>query len=255
MLSILTLNLRYQNPADGFNDFEHRAGSIIQCLHGEMPDLIGFQEITDDMLGIMRSAMPEYTFIGHGRNVNRHGEHNSIAFRTERFSLYTSGTFWLSYTPESPGSRFAGQGTIPRICTWAVLEYLPDGMCIAHYNTHLDHEYEKIRKLEFEVIMNHMSSTKLEYGVPVFLTGDFNMTPEESLYQEIFNFERISLADVTCDIAPTYHGFGKAATKKIDYIFTDQQNAQGVLSVRRIYNKEGKGYLSDHDGIRVDWEL
>lgn len=254
MISLLTLNLRYNNPSDGENSFENRIDIIRDRINLEMPDLIGFQELKDGMLEIMEHIMPEYTFIGVGRDQDLSGERTSIAYRTKYFKLNSHETFWLSNTPDEPGSRFPGQCALPRICTWAMLEYLPDKVSVIHYNTHLDHHNPAIRKLEVEVILKHMAAVKSKHDVPVILSGDFNMTPEEPLYGLLQSGE-FPLVDVTSSIDSTFHGFGKEERKKIDYIFTDEKTARMVTSVRKISEEREGVYLSDHDGIRVDLEL
>ena len=255
MLSIITFNLRYHNLGDGKNAFLCRVATILRCLSDEKPDLIGFQEMTDEMLPVMRSGMPDYTFVGHGREVDLHGEHACIAFRTDRFILNSSKTFWLSPSPDKPGSRFEGQNNIPRICTYAILEYIPYKIQIAHYNTNLDYMSTEIRKLELDLILSYMADKRQTNGLPVFFTGDFNMTPEDPIYNSIMKFNRLPLIDVTQEILSTFHDFGRIEPKKIDYIFTDIHTAQGIKSARSIYKEKDGVYLSDHDAVRIDWEL
>lgn len=252
MISLLTLNLRYHNTSDGENSFENRIDIIRDCISREMPDLIGFQELKNGMLGTMERIMPEYTFIGVGRDSDLGGERTSIAYRTKYFNLLSHETFWLSNTPDKPGSRFPGQGVLPRICTWAMLEYLPERLCLVHYNTHLDHQSAEIRKLEVDLILNQMAAIKSKHDVPVLLSGDFNMTPQEPLYRDILLSGEFPLVDVTSSIDSTFHGFGKVTRKKIDYIFTDERTARRVTGVKKVSEERDGVYLSDHDGIRID---
>lgn len=255
MLSIITFNLRYHNLEDGKNAFMCRATSILRSLAEEKPDLIGFQEMTDEMIPVMKNGMPDYTFIGHGREVDLHGEHTCIAFRTDRFILNSSKTFWLSPSPDEPGSKFEGQNRIPRICTCAMLEYIPYKIQIAHYNTHLDHMSAEIRKLELDLILNYIADNRTTKCHHVLFTGDFNMTPDEPQYKDIMQFDRLPLAEVTQEILSTFHDFGRIKPKKIDYIFTDTLTAQGIKSAKAIHKEKDGVYLSDHDAIRVDLEL
>ena len=255
MLSIITFNLRYHNLEDGKNAFMCRATSILSSLAEEKPDMIGFQEMTDEMLPVMKNGMPDYTFVGHGREADLHGEHTCIAFRTDRFILNSSKTFWLSPSPDEPGSRFEGQNRIPRICTCAMLEYIPSGIQIALYNTHLDHLSAEIRKHELDLILNYIADNRRTKCHHVFFIGDFNMTPEEPQYKDIMQFDRLPLTEVTQEILSTFHDFGRIKAKKIDYIFTDITTAQGIKSARAIHKEKDGVYLSDHDAVCVDWEL
>jgi len=57
--------------------------------------------------------------IGAGRDDGKtKGEYSAILYRRERFEVEQGGTFWLSDTPEVPGSITWGNACT-RICTWA----------------------------------------------------------------------------------------------------------------------------------------
>ncbi len=254
MASIMTLNLRYDKADDGINAFGKRVPLIRECLVRENPDIICFQEMTDSMLGAVMGMLPGYAFVGCGREKDLHGEHNSIAFRTGRFTLYQAGTFWLSDTPDASGSRFPDQGSIPRICTWVLLADVMRQRGIACFNTHLHHQSAHIRKLQVDVVLARMAGVLAQYPVPAFLCGDFNLEPSDSLYQDILSGSFVSLVDASAGVNDTFHGFGKVVPKKIDYIFANAKAADGILSARAVRQKSGGVYLSDHDAVVLKWE-
>jgi len=125
-----------------------------------MPDLVGFQEVLHDQLQFLEKQLPEYRWIGCGRDDGfASGEYcpifyNGTLFRARftppspQFPLNctysspsqaeTAGTFWLSETPWTPGSRSWG-ASLPRICTWVVLSHISSNRRFAVFNTHLDH--------------------------------------------------------------------------------------------------------------------
>jgi len=71
------------------------------------------------------------------------GEWNTILYRKERFDLVSSGTFWLTDTPNTI-SKLEGI-TYNRICTWAVLKDKVANIEIMLCNTHLDHQSDEAR--------------------------------------------------------------------------------------------------------------
>ena len=120
---VLTYNIRYSagdvDSAD--NNWPARREALAQLVENERPEVVGFQEVLPDQLTWLRGRFPAYEFIGVGRNANGDGEASPVAFLKERFSVVTNGTFWLSTTPDTPGSKSWG-AAFPRVCTYAVLK-------------------------------------------------------------------------------------------------------------------------------------
>ena len=70
-MKIVTWNLRcIWSGYDGIYSFVHRAGIIYDKIMMEMPDVIGFQEVTVDSLQLMKRMLPEYEFFGSFREEN-----------------------------------------------------------------------------------------------------------------------------------------------------------------------------------------
>ena len=103
-MKIVTFNVRFNNPNDGEYSFEHRKEEIIRRIQAEQPDVIGFQEIRDDMQPWLEEHMPEYVWVGHGRTTELTGEHCPVVYRKDKFKLRNFQCFWLSDTPNIPGS-------------------------------------------------------------------------------------------------------------------------------------------------------
>lgn len=86
----------------------------------------------------LTAALPEYDYVGVGRDDGeRGGEFSPVFFRKDRFSVLNSGTFWLSETPTCP--LRAGTPACRRVCTYAQLFDKQEQKAFFHYNTHLDH--------------------------------------------------------------------------------------------------------------------
>ena len=119
-----------------------------------------------------RGSVPKkFGFIGCGRNADGGGEAAPVAFLKDRFSVGTNGTFWLSTTPDVPGSKSWG-AKYPRICTYAVLEDVATGRTFAFANTHTDHRSEMAREKGMLLVIERMK--EFSGDAPVVFVGDHN---------------------------------------------------------------------------------
>lgn len=239
-MKVCTFNIRVDNASDGVNVFSGRTPLISEMLSRENLDIIGFQEVRPHMFKWLSDNLDGYTLVGCGRECDRDGEGTPIAFKSDKFYLYSFDTFWLSPTPSIPGSRFLrDQSGCPRVCSVAVLVDKESHELIRIYNTHLDHVGEKARQQGMRVVRKRMEKdNKLYHDTKVILMGDFNAYPDSPFLSEIEE-----LTDVTSHIPVTFHCYGrKEAFGKIDYIYTNMK-AENV----RILNDKREGvYLSDH---------
>ncbi|MBP7636804.1 MAG: endonuclease/exonuclease/phosphatase family protein, partial [Kiritimatiellae bacterium] len=242
-------------------------------------DLIGLQEAQanqiDDMLARMGAA---WAYVGVGREDGmRGGEHSCIFYKKERFEVLKSGTFWLSETPEVPGSK-SWATACPRVCTWADMKDLKTGKTFVCFNTHLDHMSKEARRNGMALILARMA--RYAQGRPVLLTGDMNAMPEKrpadtAVVQADFNragpkdpqatggpylIATANLRD-SFDISRTPHagpiktfsGFKYVAHPEgqpIDYIFVSA--GIHVLSHATIDDSENQLYPSDHFPVVAD---
>ena len=105
-LTVMTLNMRYDNPEDGANNWRFRRERIAELIRSEAVDLLGTQEVLANQFDDLQALLPGYRAVGVGREDGaRAGEFNAVFFRSDRFELLDSGVFWLSENPETPGSK------------------------------------------------------------------------------------------------------------------------------------------------------
>lgn len=258
MISILTLNLRIEAILDGIHTFTRRKPGLLRCLTDERPDVLGFQEMTERMLAAFQEGLPTYGLIGEANKPHGKREYNTIAYRLDTLTLLKTETFWLSPTPDVPGSRFLIQSPDARTCTWAEFRHNATGVRFRYFNTHLDHLSPSARAKGLLVIFEHIATLQQQEKLPIFLGGDFNFTPRSPLYGLLREY-RIGdqpLVDLSRLLPTTFHWFGKLKRPfKLDYVFTDADTASGLFEVRVLrYNDEGS-YLSDHDAVRMDWDI
>lgn len=243
-IKIMSFNIRVEADCDGINHQKNRRSRILATLQREAPDLVGFQEASDDARAWLSSVLTEYTLVGCGRLANYTGEGAPLAFRRDRFELIKLECFMLSDTPAIPGSRYedSDQSGCPRIATAAVLKHRASGECFLYINTHTDHVGVKARILASRDLLAYIKKA----GLPTLLTGDFNAEPDSEEIRMLAD----AMTDVTCGLSGTFHHFGRkekgVPPDKIDYIFTtlpaDPARAYAVADI-----PDGNGlYTSDH---------
>lgn len=182
-LSVLTFNIRFGSADDGPNAWPLRRDAVIAVIRGTptpnqpAPDLVGLQEALAFQLDEILAALPEYAAIGVGRDDGlREGEFSPILYRKDRLRPRASGTRWLSDTPDKPGSRSWGN-TIPRIYTWAELDWTPTNATEARrflvINTHWDHQSEPSRRESAAAIAAFAAQGNRVF-LPQIIMGDFN---------------------------------------------------------------------------------
>ncbi|MBQ8397587.1 MAG: endonuclease/exonuclease/phosphatase family protein [Clostridia bacterium] len=245
-LKVFTFNLRTETTVDGDNIFWNRTGRIQELLAAEKPDLIGFQEVTDKMRDWLRTSLPGYTVLGCGRGKDYRGESMALAYRTDDFELIGLEQFWLSPTPDQPGTRFSGdQSSCPRMVTDVTLKHHDAEELIRFYNTHLDHKGAVARLLGATQLMQAIS----QWGGKFVLTGDFNALPETVEMQTITSCKYLPIIDATALLGGTFHNFGrKEKPSKIDYIFTNADCDPAESQIIEDIPVNGI-YLSDHNPV------
>lgn len=263
-LKVVSYNIRYGAAPDGPDHWENRKGEVARLLREHEADVVGLQEALRGQLDDLASMVQGYGEIGVGRNDGKtKGEYAAILYRKDRFSVVESGTFWLSDTPETPGSRSWGN-RITRICTWARLRDEPTGRTFYVFNTHLDHESQPSRERSVDLIARRIAE-RPHAADPVVVTGDFNagesnpairrLTLAEPSHDAAGRGQAPFLLDTFRVVHPdepdasTFNNFGKpgATRDKIDYIFV--QPGTRVISAGIDRRSTDGRFPSDHYAV------
>ena len=222
-IKVMSFNLRVEAPAhDGINDLPNRKGRILDAINEEAPDLIGFQEARDGMRAWLRDTLSDYVVVGCGRYGDYRGESAPLAFRKDKFEMISMDTFWLSSTPKTPASTYAGsdQSECPRIATAVVLKPIESNQLLLFINTHTDHLGSMSRTLASAQLLEYAS----QKGLATVITGDFNATPDTCEMKMMTSSKAFAMVDATALVGPTFHAFGTVPAEKrvkIDYVFTN----------------------------------
>jgi endonuclease/exonuclease/phosphatase family metal-dependent hydrolase len=251
-IKVMTLNVRFDNPDDSLNAWSQRQKVVSQFLTSEKPDILGMQEVLWHQYELLDSVLSDYASVGVGRNDGaRDGEMNPVFFRKDRFDLVRTITFWLSETPEVPGTTSWGS-SLPRIVTWLELVDRNNHQHFFCFNTHFAHDSDSARLISSRILLREVEKIAGEF--PFVITGDFNMLPISPGYIILTgpNESVPALKDsyFTSERKPsgpdfTFNGFSDSpGSGRIDYIFI--KNGIKVLDHSTIIKKENNIFISDH---------
>jgi len=260
-LRMMTYNIRFDNPADGVHAWPNRKELVASVIRFHKADIIGVQEALEYQIQDLMELLPGYDWVGVGRNEDGGGEFSAILYRSSVVAVKAAQTFWLSESPDEPGSK-SWDSSLPRIATWAHFVTSSDGRELFVLNTHFDHRGEQARLESARLLKEQVS--KLANGLPVIVMGDLNATSEQPplvLLSDTPLSDGRSLRDgFFHSIVPhhgpasTWTGFTKiAADRRIDYIFASEDLPIHYHAI--LTDKLEDRYPSDHLPVLVEVEL
>jgi endonuclease/exonuclease/phosphatase family metal-dependent hydrolase len=174
VLKVMTFNVRFgSSTGPGDNVWENRQNIVIDLIRKYSPHVVGCQEVLKDQFTDMQRGLASagYASLGEGRKGGHNDEHMAIFYRADALRLREAGSFWLSETPELPGSQSWGSAC-PRMVTWARFAYLDGDDEFYFFNTHFDHVSELARRMSACLVLRRTSD--LRDATAVVLVGDFN---------------------------------------------------------------------------------
>ena len=246
-IKVMSYNIRLSSgtiKADSIYHWEHRKQASLNLMHEENPTVFGLQEACPDQMDYMVENLPEYGYIGVGRDDGkRKGEFMSIFYKKEEVEFIDGGTFWLSETPEKVSQGW--DAACRRTCTWTRMRMKATGDEFIYLNTHLDHRGAKAQEESIKLIIERIKPY-LDEELPIFLTADFNLSPDSPFIaplREVMDDAR-DAADET-DHRGTFNGWNEIKEPVIiDHIFL--KNAE-AYSFKVLCDKNyGAPLISDH---------
>ena len=273
-LKIMTFNIKY-DYGDGsdpeiswdcssLDSPSDRRDRVVNVIGDYMPDILGVQEMLTSQLTYLQNsgALSSYGYYGVGRDdgVNS-GERSGIFYNASLLSLVNAGEFWLSDTPQTPGTTFNGNGGDKhnsRIATWVVLQDLsnPARQYFA-VDTHWSLDGQA--RLESGSLIHRMIE-ELSGGLPVIVMGDLNECHGDAGCQALLGSDgdAVQLADAYDESGSpqgiTSHGWlGGVEGERIDHILCSEGDFSVVPgSGDIIRTKFEYGYPSDHYAVTVE---
>ena len=145
-LNVMTFNIRYNTKNDSLNAWPYRKDNAASQVLFHNVHILGVQEALHEQMMDMGQSLSRFKFTGVGRDDGKtKGEYSAIFYDTTRLTLAESKTFWLSLTPEVPGSR-GWDANITRIVTWARFRDTRTKKLFFVFNTHFDHIGQEARR-------------------------------------------------------------------------------------------------------------
>ena len=259
MIKVMSFNIRYGLAEDGENHWDRRKSFALARIQAFAPDLLGLQECRDDaQADFVKTHLPACHFYG----VHREGEGGTalemapLLWRQSAFHIIRQGVFWLSDTPQVPGSRSWGS-IFPRTATWARLLHQPTSRVITFVNTHFDCEPTAI---DGAALFLQKWLGQVQKETPVIVTGDFNADKDSAAYRLLTGNGMLSdayrQAHPAEDNEATFHGFGKPEEMAaLDWILVSDHFR--VIDAQIDRSREGKLFPSDHYPVTavLDWRV
>lgn len=185
-IRVMTFNIRYGTAPDGENAWTNRRDFLVDTIRAFDPDLLGTQETLDFQRDVLAAALPDHEAFGAGReDGGDRGEMCAVFVRRSRFERLAGGHFWLSETPDVPGSR-SWDSALPRMVTWVKLRdrRSPDAPPVLFCNTHFDHRGARARLESARRLREFVE--REGGGLRVVVTGDFNAGEDDPPHEALF---------------------------------------------------------------------
>ncbi|NML06610.1 endonuclease/exonuclease/phosphatase family protein [Sphingomonas sp. G-3-2-10] len=250
-LKVMTFNVRLPLASDGANSWDNRREFAAQVIARAAPDVIGTQELHKVQGDDLVARLPQYAWFGIDRRGGHADEHMGVFYRRDRLKILDSGNFWLSDTPEVPGSISWGH-PYPRMVTWAQFETIRGRRRFYLFNTHLPYRAEDgaARAKGAALLLARIDA--IAGKSPVVLTGDFNTTPDTDVHALLTGELRDAWVTARRRVGPaeTFHNFTGVADRRIDWILT-----RGFVARRATTLTDHRGPLQSSDHFPVVAEL
>jgi len=256
-MRVITYNIRLDIASDEENAWPNRKNYFCSQLAFYEPDIFGIQEALPHQVNDISNLLPQYNFVGMGREGIEKGESSNIFYKKDRFKLLEEKTFWLSETPDEISKGW--DAALNRICTYALLKDKYTKQIFWVFNTHLDHIGKVARTKSIELIINTIKKVNIK-NYPVIFMGDFNSEPEE---ERIVNLKKEMEDSFEITREPpfgptgTFNGFkhNEPVTKRIDYIFLSKESVFKVAKYAVLSDSKNNKYPSDHLPVYIEIRL
>ena len=184
-IKVGSYNIRLQTGDKGTpNAWDQRKADMVELIRTLDLDAFGLQEVCPGQADYLTNSLPQYVMVGvHREDGKRKGEASPVFYRKDRFEALKSGTFWLSETPDVPGSK-SWNTACTRVCSWMWLKDRNTGKMFCFANTHTDHISALARKEGMLLIIRKMREFAPQ-GTPVIFTGDHNCRETEEPAQAV----------------------------------------------------------------------
>lgn len=253
-LKVMTYNIRLDVSSDGANAWPLRKDFLASQIQFYEPDILGVQEAMPHQVTDLEQLLSQFSHVGMGREGIGKGESSTIFYKTEKFKVLQTSTFWLSETPETISKGW--DAACNRVCTYALFQQRTTKRKFWIFNTHLDHIGDQARTKGLELILNKISQLNV-LNYPVIFMGDFNSGPLDdriiSLKRVMNDTREVSLEKPFGPVG-TFNNFvyDKPVTTLIDYVFISKETNLKVKKYAILSDSKELRYSSDHLPVYVE---
>lgn len=251
-INAMSFNIRLNVSSDGINAWPNRVTKVSSQILFHEADIVGLQEVLHNQLVDLERELPEYGYVGVGReDGHTKGEYSAIFYKKSRLKPLASSTVWLSTTPDIAGSK-GWDANLPRVVTWVRFKDLQTKKEFYVFNTHFDHQGEVARRESAKYILKLVDS--IGGSTPTVITGDFNSEPHQEPIQILLDKNNPKRFINSIEVSESAH-YGPTGTfnnwknkevndNPIDYIFI--RNKVKVLQHATLSQSWGGLFSSDH---------
>jgi endonuclease/exonuclease/phosphatase family metal-dependent hydrolase len=300
---LATFNVLFGHRDQGPGGWPERLPLLRRAIETARPDILGLQEVFPSRLASLAGALGDLALIPgpcngcprwfdlslpaervlHAVRTRRlrpsgpertrsermtSGAHQPIAYHPGRFRPLESGGFWISSSPERPGSMLP-LASSPFLVHWACLERQDGTGTLRVFNAHFGHapwhhgSTARITARQIGIVAGKNPKTqsagpsRIELGT--FLIGDFNAWPSSPLVRRLTSASGGGFVDAGRAaperIGPpvTFHwGLGSARLGlTLDYVLA--RSALRATRAEVIDVHDGRSYPSDHYPLVVEF--
>lgn len=203
---ICNYNIRlYTSDDKGDKHWSNRKSFLFKMIEKHTMDVCGLEEMTQQQAPDFEKNMPDYEYVGYGRDNGKAygagstGEQTGLVYNKRHFVKQDQGRFFLSNTPNKP-SKVSG-ASFNRMVTWVKLKERKSDVVFYFFATHFDHPTNQTgintRSKEADIAL--VEVPKIVGNNPMFFVGDFNCRPEEEAYTKltaVWNDSYITMGEV-----------------------------------------------------------
>lgn len=246
-LTLITCNIRFDNPADGDNNWSHRRLFLAETLLSHAPDIIATQEGRFHQLKDLAELLPDFAMVDTHRSWIKERMYPTFFIRKDKFEQLKAEDLWLSETPNIAGSR-SFDSAFPRLMTWANIQVKNSTQQLMIVNTHLDHVKPETRGEQVHVLAKEIKRAWNAH-TPLVLMGDFNDSPVSEVRQRLLR-EFTGLQDAwslfNSKEETSHHAFSGEMPNgaRIDWILVDKRIS--VLNCRMDKTSRQGKFPTDH---------
>ena len=228
-------------------------------------DIVGVQEADTMMANTLAKVLDgRYDWVG---TVEANDETSSgfiplnpIFYKKDRFEALEQDIIWFAHAPGTVGYDSWGM----RLCNYAKFRDKRNGMEFYVFNSHFDHRGQEAKEYSSVVLLDKVM--ELANGLPVVLTGDFNMDEKTPGYAKLVESDIVNDAMLALPASKRenaqYFSMANYRPKEkitknglhIDHVFYTPANSK-VLSWKLILDSYDGVYGSDHLPIVIDWKI